>query len=93
MGSLRRRELRFGRALGGIRVAVAPTYAGKQIQFRLDSITGPIIGTHTVLSTGGWSTYQTQTAVITGATGVHDLYLVFVGGDGVGNIDWFRFVP
>ena len=76
-----------------IRVAVAPTYAGKQIQFRLDSTTGPIIGTHTVLSTGGWSTYQTQTAVITGATGVHDLYLVFVGGDGVGNIDWFRFVP
>ena len=85
----------FGSGVGAveIRVAVAAGYAGKQIQFRLDSTTGPLVGTHTVQSTGGWYTFQTQTAAIAGATGVHDLYVVFVGADGVGNIDWFRFGP
>ena len=74
-----------------VRVAVAADYAGKQIQFRLDSTSGPLVGVLTVNSTGSWSTFTSQRASISGATGIHDLYLVFAGGSGVGNIDALAF--
>ncbi|WP_340006698.1 carbohydrate-binding protein [Paenibacillus sp. FSL K6-0276] len=73
-------------------VGVDPAYAGKQLQLRLDSTTGPLIGTLTISSTGGWDTYATQTCAVSGVSGVHNLYIVAAGsGDGVGNIDWFKF--
>jgi hypothetical protein len=80
-----------GASAVGVRLAVAAGYAGGRIQFRLGSTTGTLIGTLTVSSTGGWSSYATQSTAITGASGVHDLYLVFVGGSGVGNIDSVKF--
>ncbi|GBF71896.1 putative Ig domain-containing protein [Paenibacillus sp. 598K] len=74
-----------------LRVAVPLEYAGKTVQVRLDSQTGPTIATMTIQSTGGWSTMQTQSASMNGdVTGVHDVYLYFANG-GAGNIDWFRF--
>ena len=82
-----------GAAAFEVRIAVDPSYAGQQIQIRLDGTAGQLIGTHTVASTGGWGTYQTQSVAVTSVSGVHDLYLLFVGGDGVGNLDWFRFLP
>jgi subtilisin family serine protease len=90
---VRYRALDFGRGANAasIRVAVAPGYAGKSIQLRLDSTTGPRIGTLTVASTGGWHTFVTQSVAIGGASGVHDLYLVFAGGAAVGNVDWLQF--
>ncbi|MCJ8014217.1 carbohydrate-binding protein [Paenibacillus sp. KQZ6P-2] len=74
-------------------VAVDSGYAGKQLQLRLDSTTGPLIGTLTIKSTGGWDTYATQTCAVSGVSGVHNLYIVGAGsGEGVGNIDWFKFM-
>ena len=35
--------------------------------------------------------YVTQSASIAKVTGVHDLYLVFVGTNGIANIDWLQF--
>jgi beta-glucosidase len=50
------------------------------IQIRLDNpVTGPLIGTATVSSTGDVYTYTTTTASLTGAHGVHDVYLAFTG--------------
>ena len=64
----------------------------KQLELRLDSPTGDIIGTFTISSTGGWNTYATQTCSVSGASGIHKLYIVLKGsGDGFGNIDWFTF--
>jgi hypothetical protein len=74
-----------------VRLAVAESFAGKQIQFRLGSPTGTAIGTLTVASTGGWTTFATQSATISGANSVRDLYLTFSGGAGVGNIDALTF--
>lgn len=74
-----------------LRVAVAPDYAGQQIQLRLGSTSGQLVGSLTVASTGGWYTFATQTAAVKVPPGVHDLYLVFAGGPGVANIDWLRF--
>ena len=51
-----------------------------QIQIRLDNpVTGPLIGTATVNSTGDVYTYTTTTAQLTGAHGIRDVYLVFTG--------------
>ena len=37
-------------------------------------------GTCAITGTGGWQTWATRTCAVTGATGVHDLYLKFTGG-------------
>ena len=47
------------------------------IQIRLDSPTGPIVGTAAVSSTGNDYTYATSSAALAGAAGTHDVYLVF----------------
>jgi beta-glucosidase len=63
------------------------------IEYRLDSATGPLIGSAPVTSTGGWTSWTTATTALTGAaTGRHRLYAVFTGpgGDFV-NVNWFRF--
>jgi DNA-binding CsgD family transcriptional regulator len=74
-------------------VGAEPAYAGKQLELRLDSKAGTIIGTFTFNSTGGWDNFTTQTCRVSGASGIHDLYIVAKGsGRGYGNIDWFKFV-
>jgi beta-glucosidase len=60
------------------------TPGSAQIQIRLDNpATGPVIGTATVSSTGDVYSYtstSTSTSTgLTGATGIHDVYLVFTG--------------
>jgi beta-glucosidase len=49
------------------------------IEIRLDSPTGPLAGTATVTGTGDVYSYATMTATLHGATGHHDVYLVFRG--------------
>jgi hypothetical protein len=74
------------------RIAVADGWEGKQIQVRLGSPTGQLVGRLTTRSTGGWDKHQEQTTTLLApVTGVHTLYLVFDGGDGGATIDSFRF--
>ena len=72
-------------------VAVPNDYAGGQVEARLDSPTGALAGTLTVQGTGGWRNFQEQTILLSGASGIHDVYFCFKGGSGVGNFDWFKF--
>jgi len=61
----------------------------------MDSQTGKLIGTLQVTGTGGMTTWKSLTTSVTGATGVHDLFLVFKGS-GTGdlfNLDWWQFEP
>jgi glucosylceramidase len=69
---------------------------GGTLEFHLDSNTGTLIASVTVPSTGGWETWQTTSpANVSGASGVHDLYVVFnapaSGTTSLGNINWFQF--
>jgi|HubBroStandDraft_6_1064221.scaffolds.fasta_scaffold04407_5 glucosylceramidase len=69
---------------------------GGALEFRLDSNTGTLVASVTVPSTGGWETWQTtSSANVSGASGIHDLYVVFnapaSGTTGLGNINWFQF--
>jgi hypothetical protein len=91
---LRYASLDFGTAsadLLRLRVSVAPAHAGRYIEIRLDSPTGPLVGELQVRSTTGWDVFQEQTTSITHVTGVHDVYLVARGNGDVANVDALRF--
>jgi len=69
---------------------------GGTLEFHLDSNTGTLVASVTVTSTGGWETWQTTSpASVSGASGVHDLYVVFnapaSGTTSLGNLNWFQF--
>jgi hypothetical protein len=71
---------------------VASAGSGGDIEIRLDSPTGTVIGTCAVPVTGGWQTWTTETCNITATTGTHTIYLVYTGGGGnLFNIEWFSF--
>jgi RHS repeat-associated protein len=81
----------FGTGAGSVGVAIALNgYQGQKMELRLDSPTGTLIGTLIPVSTGGGLNYVEQTTAITGATGIHNLYLVGLVED-VGNLNWFKF--
>jgi arabinoxylan arabinofuranohydrolase len=85
-----RRGFRSGAAAFYARVASAGN--GGNIELRLDSVNGTLIGTCAVAPTGGWQTWSTVTTSISGASGVHDLYLKFTGGAGnLFNLNWWQF--
>ena len=85
----------FGLATSRLDVRFASANSGGNIEFRLDSPTGTLIGTANVTNTGGWQTWVTKNVALTGASGVHNLYLVFTKPDGlaIANVNWFRLVP
>ena len=65
---------------------------GGQIDIRLDSPNGRLIGRINVKNTGDWQTWQTLSCRVKSVTGIHDLYLVFSGDNReLFNIDWWQF--
>ena len=74
------------------RIASGATATGT-IQYRLDSISGPVVASVSVGNTGGWQSWTSRVTNLSGgATGVHPLFVTFTGsgGDFV-NINWFQF--
>jgi len=63
------------------------------VQYRLDSITGPILASVPISNTGGWQTWGSVTTNLTGsATGVHTVFITFTGPGGeFTNLNWFQF--
>ncbi len=74
-----------------IKMAVPKEYAGQKVEFRLGSLTGVLLGTFITQSTGGWDIYTEQSFSIKPFSGKNDIYIIFRGGSGVGNFDWFYF--
>lgn len=72
--------------------SVASGTEGGVVELRLDSETGPLIGTLKAKPTGALDKWKTQSCRVRGAKGVHDLYLKFTGGDGpLMDFDWWKF--
>lgn len=73
--------------------SVASGANGGTIEIHLDSPEGPLLGNLAVKSTGGWNEWRTQQTAVSGATGVHDLVLVFRGADQgpLFNLDYWQF--
>ncbi len=63
------------------------------VEVRLDSRTSPPVGSFAVGNTGGWQSWRTIPANISGTTGVHDVYLTFSSGQPADfvNVNWFTF--
>jgi hypothetical protein len=71
---------------------VASGGSGGNIQVRLDSPTGTVVGTCPVPMTGGWQTWVNASCNLNGASGTRNVYLVFTGGGGyLFNLEWFSF--
>lgn len=88
------RHVDFGPGVRFVDVRVASAGTGGTLEFRLDSPTGPLVAQAQLPVTGGWQTWRTVSAPVTGAAGVRDLYVVFKrqsGTGGLGNLNWFRF--
>ncbi|NBI27767.1 carbohydrate-binding protein [Chengkuizengella marina] len=83
----------MGDGATGIEARVATQSSGGTIEIRLNSISGTLIGTVDIQNTGGWQSWDTNTASISNVTGIHDIYFVFTGasGEGIGNLNWFTF--
>ena len=72
---------------------IASGLRGGQIEIRIDSIGGKLLGTVNVPGTGGWEQWQTITTDLTAITsGHHDMYFVFKGRKGpkLFNFDWWE---
>lgn len=71
---------------------VASAGAGGQIEIHLDSPSGTLVGTCSVPGTGGWQTYVNAYCKLSGASGTHNVYLVYTGGNGdLFNLQFFGF--
>uniref|UniRef100_UPI003564ED40 carbohydrate-binding protein n=1 Tax=Pontiella sp. TaxID=2837462 RepID=UPI003564ED40 len=85
-------DVDFSSGADGFLARVASDTSGGNIEIRLDSPTGTLVGTCTVPGTGNWQSWTTVSTSVSGADGVHDVYLVFTGGGGyLFNLNWFTF--
>lgn len=72
-------------------ISVGTGYAGQKIVLHLDGANGAVIGSLTTASTGDWNKFVLETASISKVTGVHTLYMDFVGTSGIANVQSFKF--
>jgi hypothetical protein len=84
----------FGSGAASFDARVASATSGGNIELRLDSAKGKLVGTIAVAGTGGWQTWTTKSCQVSGASGIHDLFLAFTGGNGnLFNFNWWKFHP
>ncbi len=88
------REVDFGsQGTSRFRAVASSRYFGGQIELRLDSLEGEIVGTLDIPYTGEWENWQECTASVKRVEGIHDLYLVFKGKrpHALFNLDYWKF--
>jgi hypothetical protein len=63
------------------------------VEVRLDSRSSTPIASIPVTNTGGWQTWTTKSARLSGVTGTHTVYLTFTGSQSADfvNVNWFTF--
>jgi beta-glucanase (GH16 family) len=63
------------------------------VEVRLDSRSNAPIGSFAIANTGGWQSWRTVPANISGVTGVHDVYITFTSGQPADfvNLNWLTF--
>ena len=90
------REVDFGPKGPSRFVATASSrYFGGQIELRIDSPDGKILGILNIPYTGEWDNWQTFETSVKSVRGVHDLYLMFKGKKphALFNLDYWEFHP
>lgn len=87
------RNIDFGSGTSSVNIRFASAASAGALEFHLDSLTGPIVGTASLSSTGGWQMWTTVTTPISGTGGIRNLFVVFRGSaaGGIANLNWFQF--
>jgi len=86
------KNVNFGSGATSFDARIASATSGGSIELHLDSQTGTLLGTCAVSATGGAQTWMTKNCAVSGATGLHDLFLKFTGGSGsLFNFNWWQF--
>lgn len=87
------RNIDFGNGVSSVTVRAASAGNGGTATFYLDSPQGTPIAIVNLPVTGGWQTWADVSAAVSGASGVHDLYVVYGGGgsSAIANVNWFQF--
>jgi len=86
------RDVDFGSGMSTFSASIASTSTSAKYQILVDSPVGKKVGTLSVTRTGSLTRFDTETTQIAPTTGVHDLYLVPIGGKNVGAIDWIALI-
>lgn len=82
----------FGKGAKSFEASVASASQGGAIEIHTDSLSGPLLGTCMVASTGDWQKWITKRCTISKTKGIHDLYFIFIGSKGkMFNFDWWKF--
>ena len=82
----------FDKGTSKFEVRVASAGSGGNIEIRLNSPSGTLVGKCQVTSTGNWQNWETKSCIIEDINGNHDVYLVFTGGSGyLFNMNWWKF--
>lgn len=82
-------NLDFSAGCSNLLVRVASAQGGGTLEFRLDSQAGPLIASVAVGATGGGQTWQTLSAPVSGASGLHRLFVLFRAAST--SLNWFKF--
>lgn len=86
------RSVDFGKVVKSFTANVASASTGGQIEIRIDSLNGTLLGTCIVKPTGGAIAWKTQSVKVNSVKGVHDLFFIFKGEEGeLFNFDWWKF--
>lgn len=86
------KSIDFGNGASRFNARIASATSGGNIEIRLDSVSGSLIGTCPIPATGDWQTWVTANCSVSGVTGKHDLYLKFTGDSGyLFNLNWMKF--
>ncbi len=68
---------------------IAGLNSGGVAEVRLDSPTGTLLASYTMVSTGGWATWATRNVPLAASSGTHTLYIRGASGGGIFNTDYF----
>jgi len=86
------RSIDFGKGAKSFEACVASIASGGSIEIRLDRKYGQLLGTCLLKSSDDPQKWITQTCKVDKVRGVHDIFLVFKGGEGhLFNFDWWQF--
>lgn len=85
------RAVNFRKGANYFEANVAANATDGVIEIRLDSLTGTLLGSLKIKSTGSPATWENQSCPIKKQSGIHDIYLVFKGtGGNLFNFDWWK---
>ena len=85
------RNVDFGKGAKRFEASIASAVSGGKIDVHIDSSNGDLLCTLDVKNTGSMQNWETQSCKVNKIKGVHDVYLVFKGGEGdLFNFDWWK---